>query len=79
MYRIAPFTHPANVEGFGSLKEKCKRATIFCDIYGLENKYRAKLVEVIIDRIIALKSFLLAASSQGIENKKIIQSWIMNL
>jgi hypothetical protein len=38
LYRFAPFTHPDNEDGFGTLQDQISRACLFCDAYGLQAK-----------------------------------------
>lgn len=59
LYRFAPFTHPCNKDGFGTLTNQTRRAKIFCDTYKLSESNREHIASVIIERLEALNEFLL--------------------
>lgn len=65
LYRFAPFTHPCNKDGFGTLADQARRAKIFCDIYGLNDSDRDHITNVMIERLEALNEFLLYAANKG--------------
>ncbi len=59
LYRWAPFTHPSNKDGFGSISDQIERAKKFCDAYGFPNEHRVSLSSLIIERLNALVNFIL--------------------
>ncbi|NSW52638.1 MAG: aminoglycoside phosphotransferase family protein [Anaerolineae bacterium] len=65
LYRFVPIMHPSNPESRGSLAEQCRRARLFCDAYGLEN--RDQLPAVMHARIHAMAEFLRRGAAVGDE------------
>lgn len=65
LYRWAPFTHPDNKNGFGSIDDQIKRARIFCEAYGLPKKEREKIPAIMLDRLQSLVNFMFNQAKQG--------------
>ncbi|MBA3813309.1 MAG: phosphotransferase [Alphaproteobacteria bacterium] len=68
LYRFAPFTHPDNEDGFGTIEDQIFRARLFCKAYGLVEENRTGLTDLIIERLQSLLDFLLKSAHDG--NKK---------
>jgi aminoglycoside phosphotransferase (APT) family kinase protein len=65
VYRFAPVTAPSNPEHFGSIKEQTRRARLFCDSYGLED--RSSLVAAMMERIQGMADSLREGAAHGDE------------
>ncbi len=63
VYRFSPITAPSNPENFGSIADQCRRARLFCDAYGLED--RSRLIDMVIERIACMAKSLREGASQG--------------
>ncbi len=63
IYRFAPVTAPSNPEHFGSITEQVRRARLFCDAYGLED--RTGVVDAVLERIKAMADSLCDGSARG--------------
>lgn len=68
LYRWAPLTHPKNDDGFGSIDEQIARACLFCDIYGLSQKERIGLADLVAERLQVLVNFMTSQAENGEEN-----------
>ena len=68
LYRFAPFSNPENVESFGGIEDQILRAYLFCNAYGLNEENRIGLVDLILERLRVLLSFLMQSAREG--NKK---------
>src|SRR3990167_1124296 len=71
LYRWAPFTDPSNEEGFGSIKDQIARAQLFSDAYGLAQKDRKNMGNLIIERLQALVNFMYDQAKAGNEACKL--------
>jgi len=67
LYRFAPFTNPENEDGFGKIEEQILRGRLFCESYGLHEKNRSCLAEVMIERLQVLLDFLMQSACEGDE------------
>ena len=67
LYRWAPLTHPDNQDGFGSPAEQIGRARLFCDAYRLPQSARAGVVDLVIERLRALVTFMQVEAEAGNE------------
>lgn len=65
LYRWAPFTNPNNSDGFGTLEDQITRARSFCQTYGLPDKKRIGMADLIIERLQSLVSFMLHQAREG--------------
>ncbi|NMB58764.1 MAG: aminoglycoside phosphotransferase family protein [Chloroflexi bacterium] len=63
IYRFAPVTAPTNPEHFGSIGEQARRARLFCDAYGLED--RTGVVDALLERIKAMADSLREGAARG--------------
>jgi Ser/Thr protein kinase RdoA (MazF antagonist) len=63
LYRFAPLTAPSNSEGFGNLAEQARRARLFCDAYGLDD--RLQVLPRVIARVQFMAERLLEGARQG--------------
>lgn len=63
LYRFAPLMAPSNPDSYGALPEQGRRARLFCDEYGLEN--RSQLVQTIKLRLAAMADYLRDGAAQG--------------
>lgn len=68
LYRFAPFSNPKNMESFGGIADQILRAYLFCNAYGLNEENRIGLVDLMLERLQALLSFLMQSARE--ENKK---------
>jgi Ser/Thr protein kinase RdoA (MazF antagonist) len=67
IYRWAPLSSSAAVEGAGTLAAQVHRARIFVDAYGLSIAERPSLPDVIVERLEALLTFMEHEAARGIE------------
>jgi Ser/Thr protein kinase RdoA (MazF antagonist) len=67
LYRWAPFTNPANSDGFGTISEQTQRARLFCEAYGLTTAQRRQLPDLAVQRLEALVNFMGSESRSGNE------------
>lgn len=67
LYRWAPLTHPNNPDGWGAEPQQIKRASMFCDAYGLSKVSRGGLIALVIKRLQALVAFMQAEANSGNE------------
>jgi hypothetical protein len=65
IYRWAPLAGPTNFDSFGTLTEQVSRARLFCDVYGLGDADRARLVDTVVDRLETLVGFMRARAADG--------------
>jgi hypothetical protein len=63
IYRFAPVTAPTNPEHFGSITEQARRARLFCNAYGLED--RTSVVDALQVRIKAMANSLREGAARG--------------
>jgi aminoglycoside phosphotransferase (APT) family kinase protein len=63
IYRFAPVTAPSNPEHFGSVAEQARRARLFCDAYGLDD--RIGVVDALLERIKAMADSLREGAARG--------------
>ncbi|MCS5707983.1 aminoglycoside phosphotransferase family protein [Candidatus Berkiella cookevillensis] len=70
LYRFAPFSNPKNIESFGGIEDQILRAYLFCNAYGLNEESRIGLVDLMLERLQALLSFLMQSAREG--NKKYV-------
>ena len=63
IYRFAPLMDPSNPDVGGSTSDQCRRARLFCDAYGLED--RSSLVSVIEARVASMAQFLIDGAAAG--------------
>ncbi len=63
LYRFAPLTAPSNPDGFGSFAEQARRARLFCDAYGLDD--RTRVLPQVIARVQFMANRLLEGACQG--------------
>lgn len=70
LYRWAPFTNPNNHDGFGDIDTQIKRAQLFCQSYGLQNKDSYKIAQFIIERLEALVDFIKTHSQEEYSGHK---------
>jgi hypothetical protein len=63
LYRFAPLSAPTNPEGFGSPAEQARRARLFCEAYGLEE--RSQVVAYVLARVKFMVERLLEGAQQG--------------
>lgn len=63
IYRFAPLSRPENDDSFGSPGEQVRRARLFCDEYGLED--RSAVVDAVTDRLLDHVAFMRAEASAG--------------
>lgn len=68
LYRFAPFTHPANGDGFGGASDQAQRARRFLDAYGATRGQRAATVDMLEPRLQALVDFMRGAADEGDES-----------
>ncbi len=65
IYRYAPVTAPSNPEHYGSVSEQARRARLFCDAYGLED--RSGVVDALLERIKSMADHLRKGAARGDE------------
>ncbi len=63
LYRFAPLTHPDNTDGFGSVAEQARRARVFCDSYGLDD--RELLIDTVVERLHDLVQHMRTQAAAG--------------
>jgi hypothetical protein len=63
IYRFAPLTGPYNDDAFGSPSEQARRARLFCDAYGVED--RSGVVDAVVDRLDDLVQFMREQAEAG--------------
>lgn len=63
IYRFAPLMDPTNPSSFGDLAEQGRRASLFCEAYGLED--RSQIVQAIKLRLVAMAEFLRDGAARG--------------
>lgn len=63
IYRFAPLMHPANPDSYGDTAEQCRRARLFLDAYGLQD--RTQLVPVLQARVACMAEFLIEGADRG--------------
>ena len=63
LYRFAPLADPTHGEGFGTPAEQAQRMRLFCDAYGLTERFG--LYEVLTARIQSMVDFLLEGQRVG--------------
>ncbi|WP_425360507.1 phosphotransferase enzyme family protein [Candidatus Tisiphia endosymbiont of Ceraclea dissimilis] len=67
LYRWVPLTNPNNKDGFGSIDEQIIRACLFCQAYGLAEKDKNGMIDLIIERLQVLVSFMFSQAAEGNE------------
>ncbi len=63
IYRFAPLTAPSNPENYGTVEEQGRRARLFCEAYGLQE--RSSLLDVILARVDFMADFLRKGAARG--------------
>ena len=63
LYRFAPLTAPSNPDGYGDVGEQCRRARLFCDAYGLQD--RSAVMETVKQRLAFMADRLLQGAVRG--------------
>ncbi|WP_425364687.1 phosphotransferase enzyme family protein [Candidatus Tisiphia endosymbiont of Mystacides longicornis] len=63
LYRWVPLTNPNNKDGFGSIDEQIIRACLFCQAYGLAEKDKNGMIDLIIERLQVLVSFMFSQAA----------------
>jgi hypothetical protein len=63
LYRFVPMMAPSNPDSYGSLQDQSRRAHLFCDAYGLQD--RTQLAEAIRLRIAAMANYLRQGAAKG--------------
>lgn len=63
VYRFAPLTAPSNPEHFGNITDQSRRARMFCDAYGLED--RSSLMDAVIERVFEMAVMLRDGAANG--------------
>ncbi|WP_349957587.1 phosphotransferase [Rhizobium sp. ZPR3] len=67
VYRWAPLSSSVAAEGLERPADQIRRARIFVDAYGLPAAERARLPDIIVERLEALLSFMEREAERGIE------------
>jgi hypothetical protein len=65
LYRFVPMMAPSNPDSYGTLQDQSRRAHLFCDAYGLQD--RAQMIPVIQSRIAAMADYLRQGAARGDE------------
>lgn len=65
IYRFAPLMHPSNPDSYGDIAEQGRRARLFCDAYGLEE--RGRIVPALQARVAYMAQFLIEGAARGDE------------
>lgn len=68
LYRFVPLMHPSNPDSFGAAAEQGRRARLFCDAYGLED--RSQIVPALHARVAYMAEFLIEGAARGDERIK---------
>lgn len=68
LYRFVPLMHPSNPDSFGAAAEQARRARLFCDAYGLEE--RSQIVPALHARVAYMAEFLIQGAARGDERMK---------
>lgn len=68
LYRFVPLMHPSNPDGFGAAAEQRRRARLFCDAYGLQD--RSQIVPALQARVAYMAEFLIEGAARGDERMK---------
>lgn len=63
VYRFSPLTAPSNPENSGSIADQSRRARLFCDAYGLED--RSTLMNMVIERVSGMAEMLRDGAAKG--------------
>ena len=63
LYRFAPLMAPSNPDSFGTIAAQCRRARLFCDAYGVQD--RGQLVQTILARVAYMADFLRQGAARG--------------
>ncbi len=59
VYQWSPLKSQDNSDSFGSLQDQAERTKTFCDIYGVSQSDRKKLIPMVIDRLETLVAFMI--------------------
>lgn len=65
IYRFAPLMHPSNPDSYGAVAEQRRRARLFCDEYGLQD--RTQIAPAILARVAYMAEFLRQGAADGDE------------
>jgi hypothetical protein len=65
LYRFVPIMAPSNPDSYGTLEDQRRRAHLFCDAYGLQD--RAQMAAAIQSRIAAMAAYLRQGAARGDE------------
>lgn len=63
LYRFAPLMHPSNPDSYGTAAEQHRRARLFCDAYGLQE--RSQIVPALQARVAYMAEFLIDGAACG--------------
>jgi hypothetical protein len=65
LYRFVPLMDASNPDSYGTIADQCRRARLFCDAYGLQD--RSAVVPVIQARVAYMAEFLRHGAAKGDE------------
>jgi hypothetical protein len=65
VYRFVPFTSLENPDHYDDLVEQIRKAKVFLDAYGVAEKQREELPEMMVKRLTALVEFMVAEADDG--------------
>lgn len=63
LYRFTPLMHPSNPDSYGGMAEQGRRARLFCDAYGVEE--RGQIVPALLARVAYMAEFLIGGAGRG--------------
>jgi hypothetical protein len=63
LYRFAPLMAPSNPDSYGTIDAQCRRARLFCDEYGVQE--RGQLVQTIMARLTYMADYLHDGAARG--------------
>lgn len=63
LYRFVPLMHPSNADSYGTIGEQCRRARLFCDAYGVQD--RSQIISALQARVDYMAQFLIEGAQRG--------------